>query len=78
MITLPYQRAFHWIRSAYLDAPGEVLSAERVHDKSGVARDVCGQVLEDLVRAGFLMRASNGHYVRSTRSHSHGHASRAS
>ena len=64
MNILPYQQAFHWIRTVCLDAPTARLSIDRVHRACGVAPRVCGQVLEDLVRARFLVRASDHEYLR--------------
>ena len=59
-----YQRVFHWVRTAYLDAPSRQLTAALVERSCGVEPEVCAQVLADLVRAGFLERTASGSYAR--------------
>jgi hypothetical protein len=66
MNALPYRQAFDRLRAEFLEMPGMRLSPEQVARLSGVPRDICQCVLEDLVRAGFLRRWSNGSYGRSS------------
>jgi hypothetical protein len=61
MTELPYQRAFHRIRSEFFAAPDTRLTAAQVEGLAGVDREICRTVLEDLVRAGFLQH-SEGSY----------------
>ena len=56
MSELPYQRAFHKIRSEFFATPDARLTAVQAEGLAGVDRAVCRTVLEDLVRAGFLTR----------------------
>lgn len=56
MTELPYQRAFHRIRSEFFATPDARLTAAQVEGLAGVDRAICLTVLEDLVRAGFLTR----------------------
>jgi hypothetical protein len=59
-----YQQVFHWVRTAYLDAPSRQLTVPLVARSCGVEAEVCAQVLADLVRAGFLERTGSGSYAR--------------
>jgi hypothetical protein len=63
MNALPYQQAFERIRAEFMETPGMRLTPEQVSRLAGVDRAVCRSVLEDLVRAGFLI-GSNGSYIR--------------
>jgi hypothetical protein len=64
MNTLPYQEAFERIRAEFLEMPGMRLTPEQVQRLSGVNREVCKCVLDDLVRAKFLGVMPNGSYGR--------------
>jgi len=64
MSTLPYQEAFERIRAEFLEMPGMRLTPEQVERLSGVDREVCKCVLDDLVRAQFLGALPNGSYGR--------------
>lgn len=64
MTELPYRQAFERIRAEYLEMPGMRLTATQVQRLSGVALQVCQQVLEDLVHAQFLYKARDGSYSR--------------
>jgi len=59
-----YQRVFHWVRTAYLDAPSRWLTVASVARACHVEAAVCAQVLDDLVRAKFLVRTAGGSYSR--------------
>lgn len=45
-------------------SPGDELNVERAMQISGLARDVCVQVLEALVRAGLMIRLQHDAYIR--------------
>jgi hypothetical protein len=62
MNTLAYREAFERIRAEFSEMPGMRLTPEQVERLSGVDRAVCQCVLDDLVRAKFLNRFSNGRY----------------
>jgi hypothetical protein len=64
MNPLAYREAFERIRAELSEMPGMRLTPEQVERLSGVDRGVCQDVLEDLVRARFLNRLSNGSYGR--------------
>jgi DNA-binding IclR family transcriptional regulator len=66
MNQLPYQQALARIRSEYLEMPGMKLTIEQVQRLSGVDRDSCKRVLDDLVRMRFLRVGPDGHYARDT------------
>ena len=59
-----YQRVFHWVRTAYLDAPSRWLTVASVARACHVEAAVCAQVLDDLVRAKVLVRTTGGSYGR--------------
>jgi hypothetical protein len=62
MNPLGYREAFERIRAEFSEMPGMRLTPEQVERLSGVDRAVCQCVLDDLVRAKFLSRLSNGSY----------------
>ena len=64
MTDLPYHQAFDRIRAEYLEMPGMRLTPAQVRRLSGVQISICTLVLDDLVRARFLSRTSDGSYVR--------------
>jgi hypothetical protein len=64
MTELPYQRAFHRIRSEFFATPDERLTAAQVEGLAGVDRVICRTVLEDLVRAGFLSQFEGSYGMR--------------
>ena len=66
MDDLPYRQAFERIRAEYLEMPGMRLTAAQVQRLSGVDISTCAVVLEDLVRARFLDRGSDGSYARAS------------
>jgi hypothetical protein len=61
----PYEQAFNRLRAAFAEMPGMRLRSEQLERLSGVGDSVCRVVLDDLVRAGFLVRGANGTYGRS-------------
>jgi hypothetical protein len=68
MTELPYQQAFHKIRSTFFASPDARLTAPQIEGLSGVDRTTCLTVLEDLVRAGFLHHFDGGYGMRATAS----------
>jgi hypothetical protein len=46
-------------------ASGDELSLDGAMRVSGLSRDVCAQVLEALVRGGFMVRLQHDAYIRS-------------
>jgi hypothetical protein len=66
MNPLGYREAFERIRAEFSEMPGMRLTPEQVERLSGVDRAVCQDVLEDLVRAKFLDRLSNGSYGKAS------------
>ena len=62
----PYEQAFNRIRAEYTEMPGMRLIPDQVARLSGVDSAVCRLVLDDLVRAKFLIIYANGTYARST------------
>ena len=64
MTDLPYQRAFHRIRSEFFATPGARLTAAQVEGLAGVDLVICRTVLEDLVRAGFLNHIEGSYGMR--------------
>lgn len=62
MNPLGHREAFERIRAEFSEMPRMRLTPEQVERLSGVDRAVCQDVLEDLVRAKFLNRLSNGSY----------------
>ena len=64
MKDLQYWQAFDRIRAEYLEMPGMRLTAAQVQRLSGVHISICALVLDDLVRAQFLHKGSEGSYVR--------------
>jgi hypothetical protein len=63
---LAYQQAFERICAEFLEMPGMRLTAQQLERLSGVDRAVCACVLDDLTRAGFLSRWTDGSYGKST------------
>jgi Fic family protein len=61
MTELPYQRAFHRIRSELFATPDARLTAAQVESLAGVDLVTCRTVLVDLVRAGFLSHFDGGY-----------------
>jgi hypothetical protein len=61
---LPYEQAFQHIRAEYVEMPGMRLTPEQMERLSGVNRSVCTLVLDDLVRAQFLVISRDGTYAR--------------
>ena len=59
-----YDRAFARIRSEYTAMPTIRLTPEQVERLTGVPRDVCQQVLHDLMGSRYLQRCDNGTYAR--------------
>lgn len=59
-----YDQAFTRIRRDYTAMPGMSLTPEQVERLTGVASDVCRQVLDDLVGSRFLRRSEDGTYKR--------------
>ena len=64
MNELPYRQAFDRIRAELFEMPGMRLTAAQVQRLSGVDISICAAVLDDLVRAHFLHRLSDGSYAR--------------
>jgi hypothetical protein len=60
----PYQLAFNRIRAEFVEMPGMTLTPEQVRRLCGVELSVCEGVLNDLVRARFLVLDSDGYYRR--------------
>jgi hypothetical protein len=60
----PYEQVFNRIRAEYVEMPGMRLRPEQVERLSGVNRSVCTLVLDDLVRAQFLVLGRDGAYAR--------------
>lgn len=63
---LAYEEAFERIRAEFLEMPGMRLTARQLERLSGVDQAVCRSVLDDLTRAGFLSRRTDGSYGKST------------
>jgi hypothetical protein len=51
----PYQLAFNRIHAEFVEMPGMTLTAEQVGRLCGVELSICQGVLNDLVRAQFLV-----------------------
>jgi hypothetical protein len=64
MTELPYQRAFHKIRSEFFATPDARLTVAQVEGLAGVDWAICRTVLEDLVRAGFLSHFEGSYRMR--------------
>jgi hypothetical protein len=64
MTELPYQRAFHRIRSEFFATPSARLTAAQVEGLAGVDRVICLTVLADLIRAGFLKQFEGSYGMR--------------
>jgi predicted kinase len=64
MLTTPYEQALERIRAEYREMPDMRLTLEQVQRLSGVDREVCERVLEDLVRAKFISQGRDGNYAR--------------
>jgi hypothetical protein len=47
-----------------MDDPAATLTADQLHRASGVAPQICQQVLTDLMRTGFLIATGRGRYAR--------------
>jgi hypothetical protein len=60
----PYEQAFNRIRAEYVEMPGMQLTPEQVERLSGVNCSVCRLVLDDLVRAHFLVIGRDGTYAK--------------
>ena len=52
------------LRAEYLEMPGMKLRPEQVQRLCGIDKTSCAQILEDLVKTGFLCRRADGTYVR--------------
>jgi hypothetical protein len=61
-----YREAFDRIRAEFSEMPGMRRTSRQVERLSGVDRAVCQCVLDDLVRARFLNRLSNGDYGKAS------------
>lgn len=59
-----YEQAFRRVRSEYEAMPGMRLTPPQVERLSGVERSVCKRVLDDLLRAKFLVIEHDGTYAR--------------
>lgn len=64
--TTSYRQAFDRIRAEYQEMPGMRLTLQQVERLSGVEASTCRRVLDDLVRARFLLAESDGTYLRAT------------
>ena len=63
-MTASYQIALKRIHAEYLEMPGMRLTPMQVERLCGIDREICTQVLNDLVRKKFLYVGSDGMYGR--------------
>ncbi len=63
--SLGYDALLDRARGEYLEMPGLRLTRDQAQRLWGLDRAMCAELLDDLVRAGFLERRADGRYARS-------------
>jgi hypothetical protein len=60
------QRLVDRVRAEYLEMPGMKLQPEQIQRLCGLDASLCRDVLDSLVRSGFLASGADGSYARTT------------